>query len=191
MASLPKKQSAMNASRAAGVTIVELMITIAVLAILLTVAVPNFRSVINNNRVSGAANSLVTAMAYARSEAVARSAIVRLCPANAAFTDCSGDDDWGGGLVIRLQEGPGEGEILRVWEPLSSAIALGQDLDDTASDNHVDFLPLGNVAVGGTDFTFVLELQPVDCPAGRPFRREVILGRSGRAQVVQPTGGCE
>lgn len=59
-----------------GFTLIELMVTIAVAAILLAVAVPSFRHLIISNRLTTAANNVVTAVTLARSEAIKRNANV-------------------------------------------------------------------------------------------------------------------
>lgn len=66
-------------ARARGFTIVELMITIAVAAVLLVIAVPSFNTIINSNRLTTAANNLVNALNTARMEAIKRNASVQFC----------------------------------------------------------------------------------------------------------------
>lgn len=66
-------------ARARGFTIVELMITVAVAAVLLVIAVPSFNNIINANRLTTAANSLVNALNSARMEAIKRNAPVQFC----------------------------------------------------------------------------------------------------------------
>lgn len=59
-------------SHQAGFTLVELMITIVIAAILLGIAIPNFTEIIVRNRMTAYANELVTALNLARSEAIKR-----------------------------------------------------------------------------------------------------------------------
>mgnify|MGYP003418665585 FL=1 len=75
-----------------GFTLIELVVTMAVLAILVALAAPSFESVFNNNRLTGNANQLLTGLQSARMEAVRRNARVVVC-SNATpdvANDCNG-----------------------------------------------------------------------------------------------------
>ena len=62
-----------------GFTLVELMFTIVILAVLLGVGIPNFRDFLRNARMTAAANDLLADYNFARSEAVKRRVDVTLC----------------------------------------------------------------------------------------------------------------
>ena len=55
-----------------GVTLIELMITLSVAAILLSLAIPSFQQIAATNRVAGLTNELTAALNLARSEAIKR-----------------------------------------------------------------------------------------------------------------------
>lgn len=85
--------------RQRGFTLVELMITVAVAAIVLTLAIPSFEWTINSNRLSGSANELVNALQTARIEAIRRNRRTVVClsgNAGAAKPSCStvAPDGW-------------------------------------------------------------------------------------------------
>ena len=69
-----------------GFTLVELMIVVALVAILLALAAPSFRETIARNRLEGVAGELSTDFQYARSEAVARNAQVGLFVGSNCYT---------------------------------------------------------------------------------------------------------
>ena len=71
-------------AKQSGFTLVELMFTITVLAVLLGIGVPNFRDFIRNSRLTSAANDLLADLNLARSEAVKRRVPVTLCKSDGA-----------------------------------------------------------------------------------------------------------
>jgi type IV fimbrial biogenesis protein FimT len=172
-------------SESRGFTLVELMVTIAVLAIVVGVAAPSLSSFIQSNRTTGNANAMVSALNFARSEAVSRAEEIRFCPVNAAQDACSGSDDWSAGWVAIVQSGPDAGEVLRVWSPLPGSIDLGLETQGNISDGYIDMLPLGNVDVGTGNFLYQWTLRPDGCRSGRPYQRRVDLAPSGRSQVAR------
>lgn len=62
--------------RSAGLTMIELMVTVAVLAILLAIAAPAFQTMIDNRRLTGAGDNLLADLRFAQSESVKRNAQV-------------------------------------------------------------------------------------------------------------------
>lgn len=84
-----------------GFTLVELIVTVSVLAILTTIAVPSFSSLLNSNRLTGAANDLVGGLQAARLEAVRRNQVVTFCKsADNATCAGNGSGSWAGWIVL-------------------------------------------------------------------------------------------
>ena len=69
-----------------GFTLIELMVTLTVLAIVLSLAAPSFASLLASNRMATQTNELIGALNLARSEAVRRSQPVTLLAANANYS---------------------------------------------------------------------------------------------------------
>lgn len=86
--------------RLRGITLVELVTTLAVLAVSLAVIVPSWASLTERSRVTTAANSLLAQLRYARNEAVTRNRSITLCPSDDAST-CSADPfGWQRGYIV-------------------------------------------------------------------------------------------
>ncbi|WP_279303944.1 GspH/FimT family pseudopilin [Cognatiluteimonas telluris] len=82
-----------------GFTLIELMVAIAITAVLLTIAVPSFEATINSSRLTSSANEFVNAVQTARMEAIRRSQHTAVCfsaSAESAAPTCSaaGADGW-------------------------------------------------------------------------------------------------
>jgi len=68
-----------TASASGGFTIIELVIVVAILAILIAIAGPDFRSMIAASRVKSASFDVFSSLVHARSAAITRNATVRIC----------------------------------------------------------------------------------------------------------------
>lgn len=79
-----------------GFTLIELMVVIALVAILGAIAIPSYQSSIANNRVSAEVDRVAMDMSYARSEAVKRGIPVSVCPS----TGCAASSNWDQGWIV-------------------------------------------------------------------------------------------
>ncbi|MDM0115277.1 GspH/FimT family pseudopilin [Variovorax sp. J22R133] len=87
-----------------GFTIIELMVVVAMLAVLIAIAAPSFGALMSNSRVSNLGNEFVLGVGYARGQAITRNKCVTICAADdisAATPACvvtSGE--WNAGWII-------------------------------------------------------------------------------------------
>jgi type IV fimbrial biogenesis protein FimT len=126
-----------------GFTLVELMVTIAVVAILLSVALPAMQSFLQNDRQLTQANTLWMSLNLARSEARKQDVSVSVCPSNDGLT-CSGSASWAQGWIV-LSTAPGTtapamtipamatGSTLTEATPLATVIFFSNGMTSSAA----------------------------------------------------------
>ena len=143
----------MRNKRAHGVTLVELMVTLAIVAVGAAVAVPSFKGMIADTRVSAQANDLLVSLKYTRSEAVKRNARVTMCKKasdNTCAVTATATAGWQGGWLVFVDGGAvgtldGADTILRVQGPLSVSTLTG----DGGVTNYVSYLGSGQTSAAG------------------------------------------
>lgn len=167
--------------RSRGFTLIELMITLVLAAIILALGVPGFQDIVRNNRAATQSNELVAALSLARSEAVKRGARVSLCPSTDQAS-CTGGTDWAGGWIVFRDIAANDGAPpvveappIRVWGPLAGNAAL-------TGPANVRYRPLGDVinAVPPAD---PFEHRIPGCGAGDG--RDITVNAAGRALVTR------
>jgi type IV fimbrial biogenesis protein FimT len=149
-----------------GFTLIELMVTIMVLAVLLGLGVPSFREAALSSRVTSYANDLVASVQLARSEAIKRNAPVTLC-ASSDGTVCEDEGGWEVGWIVATADGT----ILQRQPPADSDYRITE-----AADTVEVAMPATVVRDPPTTLTFtVCRFDPV--------------GGQERVVTVTPSGG--
>lgn len=111
-------------TRPAGFTLIELMVTLSVLAILLTIGIPSLQMFIQNSRLQSQSASLMGDLNYARAEAVRLGSPVAVC-ASADGATCSGALTWETGWVVFNDINNPPNNVVDAGELLRAAPALG------------------------------------------------------------------
>ncbi len=89
----------MNLKAESGVTLIELLTAITIVALLMGIGVPSYRAVTNSNRVAAEINGLLGDLQLARGEAIKQGLPVSVCPSTDSAT-CAGTSTWGGGWIV-------------------------------------------------------------------------------------------
>ncbi|GAB2491189.1 GspH/FimT family pseudopilin [Arenimonas alkanexedens] len=126
----------------AGFTLLELVITVAVLAIALAVAIPSFQGITNRNRLTAVTNELLAASQLARMEAIRRNERVVVCPTTNGST-CSGGN-WMRVVVREIAVG---GDVIREFQFNGRGLSI-QGSPSIAVGNQVSFNASGFARAG-------------------------------------------
>lgn len=163
----------MHRKKQQGFTLYELMITIAVAAIILSFGVPGYMSFIQNSRATTHTNDLVTALNLARSEATRRARNVTVCSSIDGET-CAGAADWSTGWVVL----DANDDVLRVWAERSGGANV---VTGASGVTKLSFGPRGALTGGGVTFNIRLP----DCTGDNG--RDVAVNAAGRIAVSRVT----
>lgn len=151
---------------AGGFTLVELLVTVSLIALLTTLALPTMRNLIQQQHVRTGASDLQAALFYARSEAVKRASNVEVIPAG---------NDWKSGWTVQLPNGT----VLRSRLPLNPQLAA---MTVTAGTK-VTYLPDGHLTSAPPAVAFRVSTNTA------VKARCVVTDLSGRPSVVSDTDG--
>lgn len=88
-----------------GFTLADLLVTLAIVAILTTIAIPSFSYLIANDAMSAHINRFVSHIHYARSEAIKRRERIVICP-TIDTSRCLLNGDWHEGWMVFVDSRP-------------------------------------------------------------------------------------
>jgi type IV fimbrial biogenesis protein FimT len=135
-----------------GFTLYELMITLLIVGVVLTLGMPNLTAFTQNGRITASANDLHAAFRVARSEAARAKSTITICASNNSMTaaaDCQGD--WEDGFIVFIDSNgdiarAGANEtVLRAHPPVAKGVSLTIANDATYFSYASTGLGRGNV----------------------------------------------
>lgn len=156
-----------------GFTLIELMITVSLLAVMMTLGVPAFQSTIQSNTVAAKSNAFLSAVKIARSEATKRRDSVIIC-ASDTQTNCNNTNGWSDGWIVFVDDGLTTG-----------VFDVGEDIITSY------LLPTGFTvarAAGGADQIIFSATGISDSTVGEFFDFCITNATNGRNFVVERSG---
>ncbi len=153
-----------------GLTLIELMVTLAVAIIIIAVAVPSFRSTTHSTKMTAQVNNFASFLMLARSEAVKRQ---RSITVNSLAG--SGSNEWGGGVEMRDGN-----EVIATLDAFDGNITMDNDAGTTV----ITFVPRGYASPAVAGNFNVCESSSSD--AGRQF----VVTATGKVVLVDRNFSC-
>ena len=120
--------------QAHGYTMMELLVTMAIVAIVTAIGVPSFNYIITGTRMGNEIDRMVYDVNFARSEAVKRGTPVMLCPSSNGSI-CAGGTDWSNGWIALTGS-----TAIRISPALSSGDTLTGIQGGNLTSNGYSFL---------------------------------------------------
>lgn len=169
--------------RASGMTFIELLVTLSIATILMTLAVPAFDSMLQTNRFATFSNSFLLHLNLARSEASKRNARVALCK-SADGSTCTTSGNWSQGWIVfhdvnnNAQVDTGE-DVLHVHESIPDSLIL---TGNTPVANYVSYASMGGARMTSGAFQAgTLTLCRPSASSGEA--RRIVISATGRPRI--------
>jgi type IV fimbrial biogenesis protein FimU len=162
-------------SKHKGFTLIELMVTLAVAAILLGIGVPSLISIYEHSRADSAIRTIHGALAFARNQAVSYGANVVVCP----YADTPCGTNWNKGISIYILNAANEKKVLRVIDGFNDNDKLKVS---GATNDQINFTADG-FSSAASEFIY--------CPGGNKIgSKSVTASSTGLIQFGADDLGC-
>lgn len=177
-----------------GVTLIELMVGIALFAILLAIAAPNFQGMTASSRLTSASNELLGSLQQARAQAIRTGARVTVCrSADGAQCDTTAGIGWNQGWIVfqdatrngfDAQVDVGEAIITRITSVAGGTSIVGSN----PVVNYVSFAADGRPRLmgGAVQAGSLRVCDPTDSLADNSRARDIVLTATGQVRVTRP-----
>ena len=181
-------------NRESGFTLIELMFTIALAAIILAIGIPSFQNIMRSNRITKDTNDFISSLNLARSEANKRGRRVVLCKSDqidnlascaTSSSNCctTGSGDWENGWIVFVDldndaKVDTDDTVLRVHGPLDGGDTLQ---GNGAMATYISYAPDGSTRLAGSaafeagTMTFGL------CNSAK--KNTIVISSTGRAHM--------
>lgn len=176
----------MRRYRTSGFSLIELLVTIAIVAILVALAFPSFQGSLRSNRVTSATNELIASISLARTEGMRNPRGAVICT-SADGTSCGGT--WNDGWIVWIDVN-GNGNLDAPNDRILRYVRANNRLTFTATSpggaafaNTIVFNNRGRA----DPHSRTLTLQPDDCPSGQQLHRQLELARTGQVRTTKGT----
>jgi type IV fimbrial biogenesis protein FimT len=171
----------------AGFTLIELMVTLSIVALLLGLATPSFTAFFKDNRISTQVNEFVSSLNFARSESIKRGVRITLCKSNTG-NSCATTGDWSQGFIIFTdQSNPAlipvydstSETLLKVKKALRGNVSI---IGNTNVADYISYMPSGqNLKISGAVQTGTLTI--CDDRGGQNVGKEIVISNTGRSRI--------
>ena len=176
---------------ARGFTTVELLVTLAIAAIVLGLGIPSLRDFMTANRLTSNVNSMVALINYARSEAIARNQVVVICPKTNGADTCVNSQYWAEYEILAFvdtnannQRNSGE-PILKTIPAMDSTSSIFR-MNKSGSHQYMTFETLGYSRETATISIY----NEGDAAYQFKYGRTLCVSKPGRVRAISYGSTC-